>query len=467
MKIAVLLRNDLRLHDNPALSQATLDGEILPIYVLEEDLGTAFKYWTHRNLETLQASIHEIGGELFVSRAPLPETVEALRKELAIDAVYYNRSYHPDQYIRDENFAKKLVGEGFIVRTFEGSMLQSPSDSMKASGEPYQVFSPYYKQFRTKTIPPTVPRVREARFVEADTNINSITTDITTLQLVPTKTWTSGIDDAWPAGEDAAIDRIQTFIDEDVAAYKTMRDYPSVSGTSRISPYLAVGALSIRSVYHYAIKMKPEVCEAYVRQLVWREFAYQMLVHFPHTVTKPLNQKFSKFPWQNIEDHFEKWCLGQTGVPLIDAGMRELMSTGYMHNRVRMNVASYLTKHLLVDFTKGISWFWDTAIDADIANNTFGWQWASGSGADASPYFRIFNPYLQSKKFDREAKYIRKWIPELRGLSDRDIMEPDQASTEALEEAGVVLGETYPYPIVPHKAGRARALLAYEEIKNK
>lgn len=465
MRIIVLLRNDLRLHDHPALSQASLHGEILPIYVLEDDLGTAFKHWTHRNLESLQISIREIGGELYVSNTSLPQTVHALLKELEFDAVYFNRSYHPKQRIRDEEFAIHLVEKGLIVKIFEGTMLLPPSETLKENGEPYQVFTPFYKQFRTKSVPQVVPRVRDAQFVEVPVSMKNISPDINLLQLASSPPWTDGIDKSWSPGEDAAIERIQTFIDEDVAAYKIMREFPAVPGTSRISPYLAVGALSVRSVFHYAQKMKPDVSEAFIRQLVWRDFAYQMLVHYPEIVSKPLNMKFLKFPWLNNEEHYTKWSTGQTGIPLIDAGMRELRSTGYIHNRVRMNIASYLTKHLLVDFTKGMSLFWDTLVDADIANNTFGWQWASGSGADASPYFRIFNPYLQSKKFDNEALYIRKWIPELRGLSDKDIMEPDQASSEALEEAGVRLGETYPYPIVTHKAGRARALLAYDEIK--
>jgi deoxyribodipyrimidine photo-lyase len=307
----------------------------------------------------------------------------------------------------------------------------------------------------------------EATFIEVPQDVTNISATIDSLKLVPSRDWTKGIDETWSVGEDVAIEQVKKFIDEDVAAYKHFRDFPSINGTSRISPYLAVGALSIRSVYHYSLKMKPDVSEAFIRQLVWREFAYHMIVHYPQTVSKPLNEKFENFPWLNNEEHFAKWCHGQTGIPLIDAGMRELWSTGYMHNRVRMNVASYLTKHLLIDFTKGMEWFWDTLIDNDIANNTFGWQWASGCGADAAPYFRIFNPYLQSEKFDSEAMYIRKWIPELKGLSNKDIIEPDQASDEALEKAGVVLGETYPFPIVTHKSGRTRALLAYEEIKNK
>jgi len=464
MKIAVLLRNDLRLHDHPALSQASLDGEILPIYVLENNLGEAFKYWTHRNLETLQASIREMGGELYCSRFPLPETVKVLQGVLAIEAVYFHRSYHPEQRIRDELLAIELIENGFIVKIFEGTMLLPPSETVKDNGTPYKVFTPFYKQFRMKSIPQAVPRVRDAKFVDFASN-EQISYDIASLNLVPANLRTDGIDKAWEAGEDAAIERIQTFIDEDVAAYKTMRDFPAVSGTSRISPYLAVGALSIRSIYHYAQKMQPDVSEAFIRQLIWREFSYQMIFHYPETVTKPLNEKFSKFPWQNNEKHYGKWCSGLTGVPLIDAGMREMKEKGYMHNRVRMNVASYLTKHLLVDFTKGMACFWDSLIDADIALNTFGWQWASGSGADASPYFRIFNPYLQSEKFDRESQYLRKWLPELRALSDKDIREPDRASKESLEEAGVVLGETYPFPILTHTAGRARALLAYEEVK--
>lgn len=465
MKIAVLLRNDLRLHDHPALSQASLDGRVLPIYVLENDLGAAFKYWTHQHLESLQGSISAIGGELYVSPAPMPETVNLLKEQMEIDAVYFNRSYHPNQRVRDEEMVKQWHEAGLVVKTFEGTMLLPPWDSIKENGEPYQVFTPFYKQFRTKSVPQAVPRIRDAEFVKVPSSVISISSNLDTLQLVPSIKWTDGIDKAWEPGEDAAIELIKKFIDEDVAAYKVKRDFPAVAGTSRISPYLAVGALSVRSVYHYALKMKPDVSEAFIRQLVWREFAYQMLVHFPSTVSKPLNERFLKFPWLNPEDHYKKWCRGQTGIPLIDAGMRELWSTGYIHNRVRMNVASYLTKHLLVDFTKGMSWFADTLIDADIANNTFGWQWASGSGADAAPYFRIFNPYLQSVKFDSEATYIRKWIPELRGLSNKDIIEPDQASEEALEAAGVIMGETYPYPIVTHKSGRTRALLAYEEIK--
>jgi len=467
MKIAVLLRNDLRLHDHPALSQANLDGQILPICVLEDDLGAAFKYWTHRNLESLQVSIRKLDGELYVSSFPLPDLIKELQEELGIDAVYFNRSYHPHQRIRDEELSKQWFEDGLTVKTFEGTMLLPPWESVKENGEPYKVFTPFYNQFRTKNIPQAVPRLRSAEFVKVTSSVHCISAHINTLQLVPSVNWTDGIDAAWSAGEEVAIDMVKTFIDEDISAYKTKRDFPSISGTSRISPYLAVGALSVRSVYHYALKMKPDVSEAFIRQLVWREFAYHTIVHSPHTMSKPLNDNFSQFPWLNNEDHYQKWCVGQTGIPLIDAGMRELWSTGYMHNRVRMNVASYLTKHLLVDFTKGMSWFSDTLIDSDIANNTFGWQWASGCGADAAPYFRIFNPYLQSKKFDGEAQYIRKWVPELSMLSNKDIMEPDQASEDALEEASVVLGETYPYPVVIHKTGRERALLAYQEVKNK
>lgn len=465
MRIAVLLRNDLRLHDHPALTQAKLDGDILPIYVLEKHLGSAFKYWSHLNLESMQKSIRKIGGELYVSALPLPETIRALHQEFTIDAVYFNQSHHPEHRLRDEEFSKTLFDEGFKVKLFEGTMLLPPEDSLKENGEPYKVFTPFYKQFRTKSIPQAVPRLREAHFVKVPLNVKTISTHIPSLQLVPSTSKTEGIDQTWTPGEDAAIELIKTFIDEDLAAYKIKRDFPAVAGTSRISPYLAVGALSVRSVYHYALKMQPDVSEAFIRQLIWREFAYQLLARYPQMIEAPLNENFSKFPWMNNAQHFEKWRFGKTGIPLIDAGMRELLATGYIHNRVRMNVASYLTKHLLIDFTKGMTWFWDNLIDADIANNTFGWQWASGSGVDAAPYFRIFNPYLQSKKFDSEARYIRKWVPELAGLSNQEIMEPDKASDETLKEAGIVLGETYPYPVVTHKAGRERALLAYAEVK--
>ena len=467
MNIAVILRQDLRLHDHPALHQAVQDGKIVPIYVLENGIGSASKYWTHQNLVSLQRSFLNMGGNLYVSKFSLPETVSRLQKEVEIDAIYFHRSYHPEQYLRDEELASNLTATGTIVQTFEGTMLMPPWDSVKENGQPYKVFSAFYKQFRLKSIPHTIPRVKNAQFMTIPKSITCLSTDIDTLQLVGKIESENRIDATWIAGEEAAIDRIQTFIDEDIAAYKTKRDFPSVHGTSRISPYLAIGALSIRSVYHYALKMAPETSESFIRQLIWREFAYQLIVHYPKLVTKPLNQNFENFPWQNNQDHFLKWCNGQTGIPLIDAGIREMLKTGYMHNRVRMNVASYLTKHLLINFTKGMDFFSDKLIDADIATNTFGWQWASGTGADAAPYFRIFNPYLQNEKFDGNADYIRKWVPEVSNLPIPYIFQPELAPEEELKRAGIVLGKTYPQPIVTHKSGRARALLAYNEIKKR
>lgn len=467
MNIVVLFRLDLRLHDHPALYQAAQDGMILPIFVLEDGIGAASKYWIHQNLQTLQKSFKELGGNLYVSNSSLPETIDQLKKEMKIDAVYYHRSYHPEHLVRDEQFNIQLKTAGIRVQTFEGAMLLPPSDSLKENGEPYKVFTPFYKQIRQKAVPPVVPRVNEVTFMSPPLSSSFLTTSIASLQLTPPKDWTKGIDANWLPGEQAGIELVQTFIDEDIAAYKTKRDFPFTGGTSRISPYLAIGALSVRSVYHHARKMAPEMSESFIRQLIWREFAYQLLVHYPQLLYKPMNKNFEKFPWQNNQDHFEKWCKGQTGIPIIDAGMRELLTTGYMHNRVRMNAASYLTKHLLIDFTKGMSWFFDTLIDSDIANNTFGWQWASGTGADAAPYFRIFNPYLQSEKFDSQADYIRKWVPELKDLSTPYVFQPDQAPEEVLERAGVILDDTYPRPIVSHKSGRTRALLAYKEIKTK
>lgn len=467
MNIVVIFRQDLRLHDHPALYQAVQDGMILPIFVLEDGIGSASKYWIHKNLHSLQQSFKEIGGNLYVSGYSLPETIIRVQKELKIDAIYYHRSYHPGHLLRDEEFKHELRQTGIIVKVFEGTMLLPPMESLKENGEPYKVFTPFYKQFRLKTVPPTVSSVKEAIFMSIPLSITCLTPNINSLQLAPTKDWTTGIDATWKAGENAGIELIQTFIDEDISAYKTKRDFPFIAGTSRISPYLAIGALSIRSVYHHALKMAPETSEPFLRQLIWREFAYQLIIKYPELLSKPMNKNFEKFPWQNNEEHFNKWCLGETGIPLVDAGMRELWTTGYMHNRVRMHVASYLTKHLLVDYTKGMAWFWDTLIDADIASNTFGWQWASGTGADAAPYFRIFNPYLQSEKFDARAEYIRKWVPELKDLPTPFIFQPDQSPEEMLEKAGIILDETYPRPIVTHKSGRARALLAYKEIKTK
>ncbi|AYC30191.1 cryptochrome/photolyase family protein [Paenisporosarcina cavernae] len=432
MKIAVLFRNDLRLHDHPALMTAAQHGEILPIYVMEEGLGTAFRYWTHKNLLGLQKSLTEMGGTLYFSTQNLVKTIATIKEH--VDAIYFHRSYHPDHFSRDAVLEKSHPN----VRSFEGSLLLPPWKTTKENGDPYKVFSPFYKNARQKVVPAAVKAVQEATFAHI-TSIATVSSNIESLNLHPHHSWTDKIDVHWMAGEEEAIQQLKVFVHEKIARYKVARDFPIQHGSSELSPYLAVGALSVRSMYHYLLQQAESVAEPFIRQLFWREFAYHILFHFPKTLHSPLNPAFAHFPWQENAEHLTAWKKGETGIPLVDAGMKELWETGYMHNRVRMNVASYLTKHLLLDYRKGMAWFWDTLIDADIANNIFGWQWASGCGADAAPYFRIFNPYLQAEKFDSNGLYQKEWLP------------------NSYEEN----------PIVSHDAGRKRALLAYEEVKNR
>ena len=288
--------------------------------------------------------------------------------------------------------------------------------------------------------------------------------DIDDLGLLPALDWADGLRAQWTPGPNGAQAALDAFKTEAVSRYKTDRDRPDFVGTSRLSPHLHFGEISPRQVWHEC--MKAPVAEPYLRQLIWREFAHHLLYHFPHTPDQPLRENFNRFPWKKDPDGFAAWTRGKTGYPIVDAGMKELWRTGWMHNRVRMIVASFLVKDLLIPWQEGARWFWDTLVDANLANNTLGWQWVAGCGADAAPYFRIFNPVLQAAKFDPDGAYVKKWIPTLRGLPAPDLHRVYELPPAALTRAGVTLGTTYPRPVVDHAVARDAALDAYARLKD-
>jgi deoxyribodipyrimidine photo-lyase len=332
------------------------------------------------------------------------------------------------------------------------------------------VYTPYYKSFRKRPVPAPVKKLSSLSI--PGVSLDSI--EIEELALIPTVRWDQTIQKTWDPTEQGAHHVLAHFLKKRMLNYDNGRDFPGNRYVSEFSPYLAFGQFSVRSLYHYLLQKMdktqnnkfPEQAESFIKQLIWREFSYHILYHFPHSIKEPLNERFKTFAWEKSESYYKAWKEGKTGDPLVDAGMRELWATGYMHNRVRMIVGSFLVKHLLIHWKEGEKWFWDTLVDADLANNTFGWQWASGSGADAAPYFRIFNPTVQGERFDKEGNYVKKWIPELKHLPKRYLHKPWEAPAEVLKEACIELGKDYPHPVVDHKEARERALQRYDAVKS-
>ncbi len=463
----VWFRRDLRVADHPALHEAVRKGGvIIPVYIHEDDPssewadGGATRWWLHHSLNRLDQTIRDLGGRLILRTGPPDEILPALVRETNANAVYWNRLYEPECVKRDTLIKRSLMERGLDVQSFNGNQLLEPWEIETNDGNPYKVFTPFYKT-ATAMGHPARPLPRPDALPSVSTHLPS--DEIDSLGLLPTIPWDGGLQQAWRPGEDEAYAMLDAFGEEGSGDYKDDRDYPGIRGTSRLSPYLHFGEITPRSIYHKLGRSSRT--EPYIRQLYWREFAHHLLYHFPHTVTDPLRPEFERFPWNDDPERLKAWQKGRTGFPIVDAGMRELWTTGWMHNRVRMITASFLVKDLLIPWQEGARWFWDTLVDADLANNTLGWQWTAGCGADAAPYFRIFNPILQSKKFDPDGDYLRTWLPELAELDTSAIHEPAAASDQTLKDAGVELGSTYPKPIVDHSDARDRALEAYDRIK--
>ena len=396
------------------------------------------------------------------------EPVEQLMKlvqESEADQLVFNELYDPESREVERQLATSCEKERVQLRSFQGILLVAPDAIFNKTNQPYKVFTPFWKRLRQEPIesPLAIPEL-----LPSETVLSSLTES--EWGLLSDYPWYDKLSEHWQPGEAAAIECWETFKNAGISDYKEGRDFPAKPAVSRLSPYLAWGNISVRSLWYSALDAADHVdneqVEAFIRQLAWRDFAHYQLLYFPQMLTKPVRSEFEKFPWQPAGTELEAWKAGQTGYPLIDAGMRELWETGSMHNRVRMVTASFLIKHLLIDWREGMAWFEDTLVDLDIANNSMGWQWVAGSGFDASPYFRVFNPILQAEKFDGDAQYIKKWLPELTDMPVKYVFQPADAPDEVLQTAGVKIGSTYPAPIVDHPTARVRALAAYDICKN-
>jgi deoxyribodipyrimidine photo-lyase len=475
--VIVWFRQDLRLHDNPALHAAYESGApVIPLYILDDDnakewkMGSASRWWLHHALDNLNK---DLSGHLVLEQGDATKIIPALIKKTDAKSIYWNRCYEPWRIERDKKIKSELEDNDIGVESFNGSLLWEPWTIKNQSGAPYKVFTPFYKKGCLNAPEQRAPLDRPARLTYGDTEgLGKILDSLKLLPQKPQPRWDRKMEKHWTISEDGAQKRLKDFLDDGLQHYKEGRDHPAHNNTSRLSPYLHFGQISPNTVWYAA--QERGTAEGWERdrdhflsELGWREFSYHLLYHFPHITWENLQEKFNDFPWNSQDSkEVQDWQKGLTGYPIVDAGMRELWETGYMHNRVRMIVGSFLVKNMLTHWHHGEEWFWDCLVDADLANNSASWQWIAGCGADAAPYFRIFNPILQSKKFDEKGEYIRQYVPELSKLPDKHIHAPWEAPDDILEEAGIKLGKDYPKPMMDHSAARDRALEAFKSTKS-
>jgi deoxyribodipyrimidine photo-lyase len=465
--VIVWFRDDLRIADHPALAAAARAGApLLCVYVLDEEgtrpLGGAARWWLAGSLRALDHELQKNGNCLVLRRGAATRIVPALAAEIGTRAVHWNRRYDAQGTAADDGVAAALKKNGVAVETHHASLLVEPTD------KPPKVFTPFWRRLCAGE-PPRQPLPPPARLAAAPKVTSEQLDD---WQLEPTTPdWAGGLRATWTPGEAGARARLDEFLGQHIAGYTSRRDRPDDETTSRLSPHLRFGEISPFQVWHAAqfaanedTRVRRDI-DKFLSELGWREFSYQLLHGFPALASRNLQDRFDAFPWVSNASALRAWQRGLTGYPIVDAGMRQLWQTGWMHNRVRMVVASFLVKHLLINWTEGERWFWDTLVDADPANNPASWQWVAGCGADAAPYFRIFNPVLQGQKFDPDGRYVREFVPELARLPDAVVHQPWTAPPLMLREAGVTLGETYPEPLIEHAQARQRALAAFERLK--
>ena len=460
-------RQDLRLADNPALTEAVQQGDVLPIYILDEThagkhaMGAASRWWLHYSLQSLK---HSLDNKLSIYFGNPVDILNDLITRYNVQAVYWNRCYEPWRIERDTLIKAALEQKGVAVHSYNGSLLWEPWSIKKKDGTHYKVFTPFYRKGCLLAPPPREPLAQPASASYLRDEKNTLT--IEQLKLLPTIRWDKQLEPHWQIGEQAAAERFDQFIEEGLSHYKEGRNFPAKPYTSRLSPHLHFGEVSPNQLW-YSVRQVADNKEVdhFCSELAWREFSYSQLYHNPDLPEKNLQTKFDRFPWNNNDKALHAWQRGETGIPMVDAGMRQLWQTGYMHNRVRMIVGSFLVKNLRLHWHHGERWFWDTLADADLANNSASWQWIAGCGADAAPYFRIFNPVTQGQKFDPDGEYVRQFVPELARLPNKFLFNPWEAPALVLKEAGVELGRDYPTPIVDLKQSREAALQAFQSLK--
>jgi deoxyribodipyrimidine photo-lyase len=467
MSTAILwFRRDLRLADNAALHEACArHAGVLPLYIHapqeegEWPPGAASRWWLHHSLHALDADLRQRKSALHICQGDSLQILLETAKRSGADTVYWNRLYEPAAVARDTHIKAALREHGITVHSFGGALWREPWQLATQEGQPYRVFTPYWRKLRTMldgAEPLAVPSYLPVITLEESLPLAA-------LDLLPRIAWAVGLNDSWTPGEQGAWAMLELFADDAVRTYATARDLPDRHGTSRLSPHLHFGEITPRQIHRGLLallqrekpRQQPDI-EPYLRELGWREFAHHLLYHFPRTPSDNFNPRFDGFPWEPENGEWlQRWQHGRTGIPLVDAGMRELWHTGWMHNRVRMVVASFLTKNLRQHWHHGARWFWDTLVDADLANNTLGWQWVAGCGADAAPYFRVFNPVSQAQKFDPKAVYLRRWLPELSSASDALLHEP-------WKDEGLLKRSGYPAPMIDLGQSRQAALSAYQ-----
>ncbi len=469
--VILWFRQDLRLADNPALNRAVQTGRpVVPVYVLDQGsraraMGAASLWWLDKSLRALEASLHERGSRLVLRHGDSEAELRRLIDETGADTVFLNRLFEPGAFARDADIAHALQADGIDCKGYNAALMSRPGSVLNGSGQPYKVFTPFLKALLATAEQPPHTDAPSAMA----TPIDPPSDDINEWALHPTDPdWSGGFD--WSPGEAGAARALSAFVESGLKTYSTGRDRPAETATSRLSPHLHFGEISpwraVEAARNAAGQGRVPAAEAekFVAEIGWREFSAHLLHAFPQMTDTAFRPEYDAMPWRDDPVAFQAWKRGQTGYPVVDAGMRELWATGFMHNRVRMIVASFLIKHLLIDWREGEAWFWNTLVDADLASNVQNWQWVAGSGADASPYFRIFNPVIQGQKFDADGRYVRKWVPELRRLPDRWLHAPWTAPQEVLAQAGIRPGRDYPAPLVDHASARQRALDALEQV---
>jgi len=466
--IIVWFRQDLRLADNPALIHAAQSGQpVVCLYILDDKtpghwrMGGASRWWLHKSLAALSEALQDKGCKLVLRCGKAADVLNDVIKETGATSVVWNRCYEPYAVKRDTAIKKHLSDKDIDVQSFNASLLFEPWEIKTQGGTPFRVFTPFWRACLAAPSPAKpqhAPRKIEgyAKRIASDT--------LSDWGLLPQKpNWADGFEDEWTPGEDGAQTRFNAFV-KSKADYARGRDAPSDDATSRLSPHLHFGEISPRQIWHGIHSGASHKADKFLSEIGWREFSHHLLFHNPSMPDEPLDERFTQFPWRDASADFRAWAKGQTGIPIVDAGMRQLWQTGYMHNRVRMIAASFLIKHLRIDWRRGEDWFWNTLVDADLASNAQNWQWVAGCGADAAPFFRIFNPVLQGVKFDTDGEYVRRFVPELGKLDAKFIHKPWEADAATLKSAGIELGRNYPRPLVDLKKGRDAALAAFREL---
>jgi deoxyribodipyrimidine photo-lyase len=468
----VWFRDDLRLDDHPALHYAANRGQVVPVFIWDPDLttqstlGGASRWWLHQSLQSLQKNSTSLGSPLVLRVGNYAHELLKLAQESNADQVAFCESISPDMQHFDDETEDQLNQAGIESVRHESGLLWPLGSVLTKTNAPYQVFTPFWKTAISNALPSS-PLPKPDHLSPPESTPDSLQLD--QLNLLPTPNWSQQMDQHWTPGETSALKSLNAFVKDRLENYQTNRNRLDIPGWSAMSPHIHFGEVSVRRIFH-SMTQEPHWAdepnsEHFLREIGWREFAQHLLNHFPSTTQSPLRDQFRSFPWANNPQHLKAWQRGMTGYPVVDAAMRQLWAQGWMPNRARMIVASFLCKHLLISWKEGAEWFWDTLVDADLASNTLGWQWTAGCGADAAPYFRIFNPITQGTKFDPNGDYVRTWVPELAGLDNKLIHQPWEAPPLHLSTLGITLGETYPHPIVDHAQARQRALDAYETIK--